>query len=213
MLFAGIVGSGSDDAGAVGCSRHGTGFSDVTCWQPEPAPRRNTELRRLPVVHGAEVRFHSDATKLDGDQPSLLIHVLSDALLWGLGFTQAIDARWPSCAESIRQRRARAAPIRLGDVLWSELTPSLAVGHLIAERARGNPSSPLELPALATCLDSVAERALVASAAVHCPPLGTGLGGARWDEVSALLHCKLVARGIAVVVHCLGQQIPFIGVG
>jgi hypothetical protein len=96
----------------------------------------------------------------------------------------------------------------LGTVLYTEIDGHLALGHLVAERARGNPESSLDLVALGQCLEQVAERALATHAVVHAPPLGTGLGGARWSDVRSLLESRLVARGVSVVIHCLGSRTP-----
>lgn len=160
-------------------------------------------------VTGIEIRLQSDATRFKAEGPCLLVHVLSDTLTWGLGFTQAIEARWPSVAQDI-PRRLRATHPRpaLGHVLWTPLDACVVAAHLIAERGRGNPESALDLAALSTCLDQVAERVLRTGATVHAPPIGTGLCGARWSDVQLLLESRLVARHVRVVVHCLGRVLP-----
>jgi len=52
-----------------------------------------------------EIRWRSDATVLPPDSDCILMHVLSESLVWGLGFTQAIDARWPAVGAEIGQRK------------------------------------------------------------------------------------------------------------
>lgn len=156
-----------------------------------------------------EIHLRSDATRLTGESATILAHVLSDSLVWGMGFTQAIEARWPECAASMShhryQNRSRNV---LGEVLWTQLTPNITLAHLVAERSRGGVSSNLDQDALALCLDAVAWRALASNATVHAPPIGTGLAGARWSEVEPLVRARLVERGIAVVIHCIGSQMP-----
>jgi hypothetical protein len=156
-----------------------------------------------------ELRLRSDATLFKPDGPSILMHVLSDALTWGLGFTQSIDARWPTAEPTLRQERdRRSQTVALGDVLWTRLDTQITAAHLIAERARGNPEAALDMGAFSKCLRAVAARAAQSKAAVHAPPIGTGLSGARWDDVLTCLETELVARGIQVVIHCLGGQAP-----
>jgi len=156
-----------------------------------------------------ELRLRSDATRLPVDSPVLLLHILSDEFLWGLGFTQSIEARWPQATRGVQQTlRTEASRARLGEVLWTPLAGSLVLGHLLAERSRGLAQAELQLDAFASCLRHVASAAGATGAVVHAPPLGTGLACARWSDVRALLESELVQRGIPVVIHCLGSQGP-----
>jgi hypothetical protein len=139
----------------------------------------------------------------------VLAHVLSDSLTWGLGFTQAIEARWPASAQAAEARLRHGAPRpRLGDVVWSDLAPNVWGAHMIAERSSGNFGTTLDLEALSRCLALVAERALELGATVHAPLIGTGLCGASWRDVQTRIEQQLVQRQIEVVVHCLGSDLP-----
>ena len=161
------------------------------------------------VLANCEIRLRSDATSLKGEVPCILAHVLSDELIWGLGFTQAIEARWPQHSPTIqwRLRQCQPRPV-LGEVLWTEVDSGIELAHLVVERSRGNPSSSLDLGALRTSLAMVAERAHAIKATVHAPPLGTGLTVACWSAVHAAIESELVERGIPVVIHCLGSKPP-----
>jgi hypothetical protein len=156
-----------------------------------------------------EIRLRSDATRLEAEGHCILVHILSDALTWGLGFSQAIELRWPAVSIQI-QRYLRATSPRptLGQVHWSQLDERVTAAHLIAERSRGNPATALDLKCLAACLEQVANRAVAQNVQVHAPPIGTGLCGAQWQDVRVLLESQVVARGVDVVVHCLGNHIP-----
>ncbi|MGC4000752.1 MAG: hypothetical protein QM767_26185 [Anaeromyxobacter sp.] len=80
---------------------------------------------------------------------------MAEALVWGLGFTQAIEARWPACtAALLAYRREFGSSAPLGHVIYAELAANVVLGHLVAERSRGNPESSLDLTALGECLDS-----------------------------------------------------------
>jgi hypothetical protein len=152
-----------------------------------------------------ELRLRSDATRLD-EAPAFLAHVLSDALTWGLGFTPAIEARWPAPSRALeRALRARRDNVCRGEVLWTQLDPQRAIAHLVAEDAR---RARLDLEALGTCLDVVAERALAAGTVVHAPLLGTGLSGGRWREVREVLEARLSRRGVRLIVHSQSDCAP-----
>jgi len=156
-----------------------------------------------------EVRLNSDATIVPQLGAHILIHVLSDALTWGLGFTQAIEARWPNSARSLESRlRHTSQRPNLGDVLWTKLEERMSLASLIVERSRGNPKTSLDLEAFSQSLGQVADLALKTTSVVHAPPIGTGLSGATWKEVHATLQSALGARGVIVVVHCLGNRPP-----
>lgn len=157
-----------------------------------------------------EFRLRSDATRLDKDgAPKILTHLLSDSLLWGLGFTQAIDSRWPTVALKIQRRLKEArASVVLGDVLFSPLAPLVEAAHLIAERSRADRDSLLDLDAFTRCIAQVADRAQASGATVHAPPLGTGLCNAPWPPIHEVLESLLVRQGVNVVVHCLGAHPP-----
>lgn len=158
-----------------------------------------------------EIRWRSDATLLPPDTDCILMHVLSESLVWGLGFTQAINARWPDVGVEMRRRKTKGQTrVQLGEVLWSSPTERLHIAHLVVEHA-GRAADLLDLDALGRCLDEIATRALALGATVHTPPLGTGLAQARWHEVRPVLETRLVGRGVTVVVHCLGSRLPEAG--
>jgi hypothetical protein len=165
----------------------------------------NTESKLADI----EVRLRSDATRLLGASPCILCHVLSEGLTWGLGFTQAIEMRWPSLATSIAHRLRTLEPRpTLGEVLWTPVDDGLSLAHLIAERRGGPNGMQLDPIALASCLDRVGERARLEKRTVHAPPIGSGLSGARWVDVERVIRTHLVSRGVHVVIHCLGTRIP-----
>lgn len=175
----------------------------------ESGLRNRCLFASVPEVAHLEIRLRSDATRLKDEAPCILAHLLSDALTWGLGFTQAIDARWPEQSRDIRSRLAQLQPRPLlGDVVWTTVETGISLAHLVVERARGNPESSLDLNALKVSFAAVAERALEWGATVHAPALGTGLAGASWLDVSDAINAELIARNVSVVIHCLGGKAP-----
>jgi hypothetical protein len=160
-------------------------------------------------VANLEIRLRSDATRLKGEVPCILAHVLSDTLIWGLGFSEAITARWPQLSEALQLRLRDLHPRpALGEVLWTSAESGIDLAHLVVERSYNMPPVGLDLRALQTSLARVAERAFVINATVHLPPLGTGLSSGCWPDVYSVMREALVDRGISVVVHCLGGQPP-----
>lgn len=156
-----------------------------------------------------------DATRPRLAGPVVIAHVVNDQGAWGRGFVVAVSERWPGPERAYRRwyrdgRLADGTPFELGQVqlltVASDADAPWWVANLLAQRGLGRARSPLDLSALTASLDRLARFAYRQQATVVCPPVGTGLGGARWDDVAAVLDATLVARGIDVVVHRLPGQ-------
>ncbi|MGE5784039.1 MAG: hypothetical protein ACM3ZE_05590 [Myxococcales bacterium] len=120
-----------------------------------------------------EIRLQSDATRLKSEVPCILAHVPSDTLIWGLGFSEAIGARWPQTFQSIQLRLRNLRPLpALGEVLWTSVESGIDLAHLVVERSYNMPPVGLDVRALQASLSIVAERALAINAAIHRPALG-----------------------------------------
>jgi hypothetical protein len=155
------------------------------------------------------IRERSDATALAHETNFILIHILSDALLWGLGFTQAIEARWPiESSKHIEGVRSTLRKPGLGEVAWGSLGREAWLASMIAESSRGRRGSELDFDALARCLAEVSRRARDTGAIVHTPVLGSGLSNASWDEIRPLIESELLVYNVPVVVHSLGSFGP-----
>lgn len=160
-------------------------------------------------VANLEIHLRSDATHLRSEVPCIRAHVLSDTLIWGLDFSEAIGARWPQMFQSIQSRLRNLRPRpALGEVLWTSVESGIDLAHWVVERSYNMPPVGLDIRALQASPSIVAERALAINAAVHISPLGTGLSSGSWPEVQAVMWEALLDRGISVVVHCLGSQPP-----
>lgn len=143
-----------------------------------------------------------DATNPDFDGPYVIAHVLSDTGAYGAGFAAAVAERYPEAKVRFQQWAAGAAGrtrLRLGHVHLALVSPTdeRTVANMVAQhglRSSRNPH-PLDLDALAKCLDQVA--------ALHfdqiaMPRIGCGLAGGTWDEVEPLVAQSLRERDVHV---------------
>jgi hypothetical protein len=141
--------------------------------------------------------------------PCILIHIVSTSLLWGLGFSQSIDQRWPVASREIQRIFRNMIPKpELGSVIFTPVTSQIQIGHLVAEKNISSTNDALDLLALSTCFTRITERAIDTNATVHAPPLGNGLAASRFSIIRPLLELHIVAKGVGVVIHCLSAAIP-----
>lgn len=142
-----------------------------------------------------------DATRPEGGGPKVLAHVCNDLGLWGAGFVKAVSARWKAPERDYRRAFADGG-LKLGDVLFVDVSGELTVANMIAQRGvRRHRGAPIRYEALRAALRQVARRAKERGASVHMPRIGCGLAGGRWEKVEPLLQKTL--KGLDVVVYDL----------
>lgn len=141
-----------------------------------------------------------DATTPIGDDRKIIAHVTNNSGGWGAGFVKAISRKW-----SAPERTFRAHKQVLGFCEYIPVERDLWVANMCAQAGYATPARPvaLDYQALGMCLDSLAWCAIDLGASVHCPRIGCGLGGGRWETVEALLTQRLVANGVPVTVYDL----------
>ena len=151
------------------------------------------------------VHHHADATRPKGDGPRVLAHLVSDTGVWGLGFSGALSARWPTLEKSYRAWHAAGAEqgFRLGGMGLMPLEPQLWLAHLVAEHGLSarHGQSPLDWAAFEDALQQLRTFAQQQQASIHVPRLGAGLCGAPWHEIENCLHRLLVAHDLDVHVY------------
>jgi O-acetyl-ADP-ribose deacetylase (regulator of RNase III) len=149
-----------------------------------------------------------DATSPQGEGPKLLVHICNDLGLWGKGFVLAISRRWGLPAQRYRAWHRGETPERfaLGEVQLVQVEPMLWIVNLVgqhgvASKARRDP--PIRYDAVRAGLARVREHATRLGASVHMPRIGSGLAGARWEEISSIIEDELSVYGLDVTVYDL----------
>jgi len=146
------------------------------------------------------------ATDPQGDGNLIIAHITNNRGGWGRGFVQAITK-----VSILPEKAYRAEPKarELGFVQMVRIRPLLYVANMCAQQAYVTRARPVavDYDALGICLDQLMRYATDLDASVHCPRIGTGLGGGRWEVIQALLTQRLVANGIQVTVYDLPEPV------
>ena len=131
-----------------------------------------------------------DATKPVGAGPKLLAHVCNDAGGWGAGFVLSVSKRWKEPERAYRAWRNRP-DFLLGNIDVVDVTRGLAVVNMLAQHGYRGSGPHIRYGALQVCLAKVAAIARERGATVHCPRIGCGLAGGKWEEVLPLIEDTL----------------------
>lgn len=138
-----------------------------------------------------------DATRPKADGFKLIVHCCNNRRAWGKGFVTAIDKRW-SRPRDVFSR----STTMLGTVSYACVEDDIAVANVIGQDGYGVDGRCYVLyEALREGFRRVFAVARTYSASVHCPRLGCGLAGGRWDAVERLLREEFVAKGVSVTVY------------
>lgn len=143
--------------------------------------------------------FTGDATTPIGDGPKIIAHITNNSGGWGRGFVLAVSRKWRQPEQCYRTTEHHA--LGVCSLVW--VGPELWVANLCAQDGYTSHDRPVAVDygALGACLDALCDQALHHEASVHCPRIGCGLGGGRWETVEALLTQRLVANGVPVTVY------------
>lgn len=148
-----------------------------------------------------------DATVVQKDQPTVIVHVCNDVGGWGRGFVLALSKRWPEPERQYRAwyRGGIDQPFALGEVQFVPVEPQVWVANLIGQhglrRQGGKP--PVRYEAIRQGLRTVAAYAQQQGASVQMPRIGCGLAGGNWEEVGRIVQEELADKQVAVTVFDL----------
>lgn len=149
-----------------------------------------------------------DATKPEGTDPRVLVHVCNDIGGWGAGFVLALSRRWKAPEQAYRAwaKGEGDLPFELGQVQFVEVEPRLWVANLVGQRGvrrsrKGEP--PVRYDAIRDGLTHVRAFAREHGASVHMPRIGAGLAGGDWTVVESIIRKELADQGVAVTVYDL----------
>lgn len=148
-----------------------------------------------------------DATDPPGSGVRVIAHVCNDVGGWGRGFVLALSRRWPQPEREYRRwyRERDGNDFGLGAVQFVPVEDDLYVANMVAQHGLRRTASgpPLRYDALATCLDTVAERAAEFGGSVHLPRIGAGLAGGDWSRIEDMIGRAFAARSVPVTVYVL----------
>ena len=122
----------------------------------------------------------------------------------------AVRKKWPDAQQAFRvwaEHDPRS--LRLGNVHFVTVNPSLGIASLIAQHGFGaSPTPRIRYLHLKTCLDKLSQLAAEPKATIHIPKLGCGQAGGAWAIVRELVEESLCGRGVKVYVYELAGAEP-----
>jgi O-acetyl-ADP-ribose deacetylase (regulator of RNase III) len=152
----------------------------------------------------AELHYlKGDATNPIGDGAKLIIHVCNNVRAWGKGFVLAISRKWPQPEYHFKTARC----MELGDVQFVQVDylKQISVCNMWGQDGiySKNGIPPIRYEALKKCFKKVLEHAKKNKMSIHCPRIGCGLAGGKWEIVEQMLKEAFVDNGIDVYVYNL----------
>jgi len=147
-----------------------------------------------------------DATVPQAKGPKMIAHICNDRGGWGKGFVLALSKRWSEPEQYYRRWYRDGEGFGLGEVQVVQVLPDIWVANMVAQWGyrTGSKGPPIRYEALRSCLEKVAEEALLRKASVHMPRIGTGLAGGKWERIEPLIEEALA--NICVYVYTLGSE-------
>ena len=169
--------------------------------------------RRHPAApEGARVTFvYGDATEPRGPGRRVIAHIVNDKTPnWGAGFSKQVRTKWDFVQEDFRKWvELSRRNLRLGNAHITDVSSSLSILHMVAQRGYGPSIKPrIRYAALRQCLECLAELALNRNATVHMPRIGAGQAGGHWGIIQELIDDALILRGIQVTIYNLPGAEP-----
>jgi O-acetyl-ADP-ribose deacetylase (regulator of RNase III) len=151
----------------------------------------------------AELHYlEGDATNPVGDGSKLIIHCVNDLGKWGKGFVVPLGQRYPVCRN---QYLLRWGQFKLGEIQSVAVTNNITVINMFGQYGiypqKG--VQPIRYFAIKKCLKTVVNLAKDKNATIHCPRLGCGLAGGKWEIVEQILKEAFADNGIDVYVYDL----------
>lgn len=166
-----------------------------------------------------------------GKVPIIIPHICNDDNAWGAGFVLALSKAFGRLAEDayhcwgdndiwVSSSNAKEFPhvkvfapegltndsvaFALGATQFVKLPDKKTViANMIGQHGCGfrDGRPPIRYGALADCMQSVRNVALMAKAEIHCPKFGSDLSGGDWKTVEQLILEFWVDNGINVTVY------------
>ena len=174
-----------------------------------PLPRvagivRHADLQ--PASPQAQLReITGDAADPANPAAAMIVHVVNDrAHAWGGEFGRHLAVRYRWAASAFRAWTiASEDNLALGRIhVVAGPADQPTICSIVAQQGFGPSDEPrLRYPALAQCMEAVADAALARQLAVHAARIGTGQAGGHWDLVRDQIDRSIVRRGVPVTVY------------
>lgn len=159
-----------------------------------------------------QITYHrGDLTKIPLDGKNAIIaHVCNNIGKWGVGFTAALDLRWPTCGIAFKDwakwGEEDGVIYQLGNNQIVPVGPRTYVINMVAQDGvyhREKNRHPLSYDFLEICLNKLARTALQLEANIYMPIIGIGYGRGKWPLIEPMIEEILVKPGHIVNVVAL----------
>jgi O-acetyl-ADP-ribose deacetylase (regulator of RNase III) len=154
------------------------------------------------------IEYHiGDATEpVPGEDEAFIIHICNNRNTWGAGFVMALSKRWDLPERRYRMGKGTDSKTlgMIQPVLVESSERFITVINMIAQDNHRSTYPLVDYDALAVCLANVVtyiQSLDAASSTIHCPRIGCGIGGGRWEVIESML--KVVGGFYPVHVYDL----------
>lgn len=143
----------------------------------------------------AKIEYHiGDALQPVGEGEAFIIHICNNRNTWGAGFVCALSNKW-DLPEMVYRKYKNGNSRVLGSiqpVLVESTDRFISVVNMIAQDNSRTQLPLVDYDALARCL---AQTVLYINGiehrndlSIHCPRIGCGIGGGRWEKIEPMLQ-------------------------
>lgn len=157
-----------------------------------------------------ELRYiKGDATCPQASGVKIIAHVVNTLGKWGKGFVVAVSDRWPETRQKYLDWYRNGPEFDLGAVQFIQVEPYIWVANMVGQQGirTGSKGPPVRYEAIEKCLEQVRIKAQELGASVHCPKIGAGLAGGRWDLIEPLIQKQLVDHDVDTTVYLFGEEV------
>jgi Zn-dependent peptidase ImmA (M78 family) len=169
-----------------------------------PLTEQPQDLARINVIKGSALRPRGGGNRI-------IVQLVNDrARTWGAGFAMNARKLWPEAqAKFTEWFDATRSDVRLGEVHFGEIEPSLFLASIIGQHGYGpSPKPRIRYRAIANALEKLAKVALQKNASLHMPKIGSGESRGSWEIVEEIVDEVVCRKGISVTVYELPDAEP-----
>lgn len=133
-----------------------------------------------------------DATNPQSDGNKIIIHICNDINGWGAEFVLALSKKWKEPEQQYHNWFKSKSNFVLGEIQLVPVEKDIWVINMIAQEGFSSPGKPaIRYEALRNCLKKVSQESKNLSTTIHCPRIGAGLAGGRWNIIEEIINEEL----------------------